>query len=63
MNSSRTIEEAAYLLSVHPNTVRRMIRRGELMAYRVGPRLIRITTTKLEAYQLHRSLHSGTEGR
>lgn len=31
-----TVEEAANRLRVHPETVRRMIRRGELAAIRVG---------------------------
>ena len=56
MNISRTIEEAAYVLSVHPNTVRRLICRGDLKAFRVGPRVIRITTAELEAYQLRQFL-------
>lgn len=31
-----TVSEAARLLSIHPVTVRRMVRRGELQAARVG---------------------------
>lgn len=37
-----TLQEAAQKLSVSSDTVRRMIARGELPAYRYGPRLIRI---------------------
>jgi len=32
-----TVEEAAERISVHPETIRRMIRRGELSALKVGP--------------------------
>ena len=37
-----TIFEAAKLLSTHPNTIRNMISRGDLAAFRVGPRAVRI---------------------
>lgn len=37
-----TIAETANHLGTSPNTIRRMIARGELRAYRYGPRLIRI---------------------
>ena len=37
-----TIPQAAELLAVSPDTIRRMIARGELRAYRYGPRVIRI---------------------
>lgn len=35
-------------LNCHPDTVRRMVSRGELKAVRVGPRLIRIRRRDLE---------------
>lgn len=38
-----TIADAATRLDVHKDTVRRMITRGELVAQRFGPRLIRIS--------------------
>lgn len=31
-----SIEEAAQILDVHPDTIRRMIKRGELFATKVG---------------------------
>ena len=31
-----TVEEAANRISVHPETIRRMIRRGELAALKIG---------------------------
>lgn len=37
-----TIADAAAILGVHRDTVRRMIDRGEIYAERVGPRLVRI---------------------
>ena len=37
-----TIPDVAQALNCSPDTVRRMIARGELRAYRYGPRLIRI---------------------
>lgn len=42
-------DEAAARLSVDKKTIRRMISRGELTGYRVGPRLIRVDTAELEA--------------
>lgn len=37
-----TISQAAKILSVHPNTIRNLIARGELKAQRIGSRLVRI---------------------
>lgn len=37
-----TIPQAAELLAVSSDTIRRMIARGELRAYRYGPRINRI---------------------
>lgn len=42
-----TVSEAAALLRVSPKTVRRMIRRGELLSFHVG-RLVRIRRDSLE---------------
>lgn len=44
-----TVSGAAERLNVSTDTVRRMIARGELKAYRYGPRLIRIDPADLEA--------------
>lgn len=41
-----TVEEAANRISVHPETIRRMIRRGELSALKVGP------TYRVDPYDL-----------
>ncbi|TMB94096.1 MAG: helix-turn-helix domain-containing protein [Chloroflexi bacterium] len=38
-----TIAEVARLLDVHPGTVNRFIRRGELRVSRLGHRTIRVT--------------------
>lgn len=44
-----TLDAAAEYLDVSACTVRRMIGRGELIAYRVGKRLLRIDRAQLEA--------------
>lgn len=44
-----TIEQVAERLSVTKNTVRQWIARGELPAYRVGPRFIRVNEADLDA--------------
>ncbi|MCV7548663.1 helix-turn-helix domain-containing protein [Micrococcus luteus] len=44
-----TIAETAEYLGASTNTVRRMIARGDLRAYRYGPRLIRIDPADLQA--------------
>ena len=43
------IPEAATYLDVTTKTVRRMIARGELQAYRLGKRLIKIEVADLDA--------------
>lgn len=49
VEESYTIEEAARLLKVHRDTIRRKIRSGELEAFRVG-RVIRIRKDVLEKF-------------
>lgn len=44
-----TITDAAETLNTSPSTVRRLIARGDLRAYRYGPRLIRIDPADLRA--------------
>lgn len=43
-----TMEEAAALLGVSSDTVRRRIRAGALKAYRLGPRMLRLRKTEVE---------------
>jgi excisionase family DNA binding protein len=43
-----TIQSGASRTGVSPRTLRRMIARGELVAYRLGPRLIRIDGGELD---------------
>ncbi|MBM4624666.1 helix-turn-helix domain-containing protein [Micrococcus luteus] len=43
-----TIAEFANAIAASPATVRRMIARGDLHAYRYGPRIIRIPHAELE---------------
>jgi excisionase family DNA binding protein len=47
---ARTVEEAAAALSVSAWTIYRMVSRGELTAYRVGSRHIRVDEASLHAY-------------
>ncbi len=42
-----SIQRAARLLDVHPNTIRNWIARGEIDAVRVGPRVRRIPRQEL----------------
>ena len=43
------IEQASIHLSLDKKTLRRMIARGELRGYRVGPRLIRVDRHEVDA--------------
>lgn len=47
-NPSLTITEAALYRGISVSTIRRMISRGELRAYRIGPRIIRIDPADLD---------------
>lgn len=42
-----TIENAAEMLAVHPRTIRRYIAAGDLPAYRIGARHIRVRTSEI----------------
>jgi excisionase family DNA binding protein len=44
-----SIEEAARLLKVHPDTIRRMIKRGEMQSRKVG-RQYRIPRSEIEKF-------------
>jgi excisionase family DNA binding protein len=44
-----TVDAAAEMLSVSPRTIRRMISRGELAGYRLGPRLLRVDEAEVQA--------------
>jgi excisionase family DNA binding protein len=58
-----TIQEAADLLGLHRETVRRAIRTGELKATRLGYRTVRITKADLQAWFMSkggRPLFTGT---
>lgn len=46
-----TPQEYAELMGLHPKTVQRMCRMGELPAYKVGPRLWRIDKNAALAWQ------------
>lgn len=42
------VNEAAYVLRVHPNTVRNLITKGELESFRIGRRVL-VARTAIEA--------------
>jgi excisionase family DNA binding protein len=44
-----SIQDAAKRIKVHPNTIRNLIKSGDLSAERVGSKIIRIKSTDLEA--------------
>ena len=54
MTGPITITQAAAVLGVHHQTVRRWIRDGDLPAYRVGARSIRIDAADLERVVVRR---------
>jgi len=43
------VKQAAHVIGCSENTVRNMIRRGDLEAVRVGPRLIRVRAADVES--------------
>lgn len=43
------VKQAAHIMGCHENTVRNMIRRGDLDAVRVGPRMVRVREKDVEA--------------
>lgn len=50
-----TLHEVAIILAVHPNTIRRLVARGEMGAIRIGKRGdVRIRRADLEEYILAR---------
>ena len=42
------VKASAQRLAVSPQTIRRMISRGDLTAYRVGPKLLRLDADELD---------------
>lgn len=44
-----SINKAAELVGVHPNTIRNLLIRGELNGERIGKRIIRIRKSDLDA--------------
>jgi hypothetical protein len=44
-----TIQQSAETWGLHPNTIRNLITRGQLKAYRLGSRVIRIDANELNA--------------
>lgn len=50
MQQAYSIREAARLLDLHPETLRRAVRRGELTVARIGGRILRVSTIELERW-------------
>lgn len=51
------ISEASTRFSLHPDTIRRMISRGEIEAKRFGPKLIRVNLGSVEAAATPLAVH------
>ena len=49
MTQRISLQEAALILGVSVKTVRRRIADGDLAAFRVGPRLLRVNRAEVEA--------------
>jgi excisionase family DNA binding protein len=43
------LDAAADVYSLHPRTIRRMISRGQITGYRVGPRVVRVDLDEIDA--------------
>jgi excisionase family DNA binding protein len=56
---ARTVDEVAAALGISPITVYRLVNDGDLEAYRIGRRHIRIRETALEAYLSGRIVQPG----
>jgi excisionase family DNA binding protein len=54
-----TVNEAAELLSMHPESLRREIRAGEVRAEKLGPRRTRIAESELLRFRRDRSARYG----
>lgn len=44
-----TVTEASTRYKCHPRTIRRLIEAGEIGAYRVGPKLVRVDLAETDA--------------
>lgn len=58
-NDWGTIADAAALLGVHRDTIRRMIDRGDAYAERIGPRLVRVDLNSIRPVPLGPSKSPG----
>ena len=50
LQQAYSIREAAALLGLHPETLRRAVRRGELTVARIGGRILRVSAIELERW-------------
>ena len=54
-----SVNEVAYLLNVHPGTVRRWGNKGQLKSYRLGPKkIIRLRKEELDIFINHSDLEA-----
>ena len=60
-----TVTEAATIVNVHPETLRRLVREGKLEAYQVNPGArrpdYRITPSALQAYRTQKRPGAGSD--
>ncbi len=54
-----SVNEVAHLLNVHPGTVRRWEKKGQLKSYRLGPKkIIRFRKEELDSFINHSNLEA-----
>ena len=54
-----TVNNVAHLLNVHPGTVRRWEKKGQLKSYRLGPKkVIRFRKEELDSFINHNNLEN-----
>ena len=56
-----TRQQAAEQLSVSVKTIDGLVKRGQLPAYRIGPKIVRIDERDLEAFTAERRVAPATE--
>jgi len=57
-----TVDQAAERLQMHPDTVRRLLREGQLPGRKIGARQWRVSASALKAYVEGGNKSAGTKG-